>query len=48
MSEYNLNLTEQEINYILLVLAKQPYIDVVELIEKIRKQATEQAETNQQ
>ena len=42
MKEYNFVLTEQEINYILGLLAKQPYVEVVELIAKIQKQANEQ------
>ena len=42
MKEYIFKLTEQEINYILNVIAKQPYIEVSELIVKIHKQANEQ------
>ena len=42
MNEYIFNFTEQEINYILGTLSKQPYIEVVELIAKIQKQAVEQ------
>lgn len=46
MKEYEFKLTEQEINYILNVIVKQPYIEVSELIAKIHKQANEQ-ETKQ-
>lgn len=42
MKEYEFTFTENEINYILGVLAKQPYVEVVELIAKIHKQANEQ------
>ena len=40
--EYNLNLTEEEVNFILMNLSKQPYEQVFILIEKIRSQAMEQ------
>ena len=39
MKEYNLKLTEQEVNTILFALSQRPYIEVVELIVKIQKQA---------
>lgn len=40
--EYNLNLTENEVNQILLTLSKQPYEQVFMLIDKVRGQAVEQ------
>ena len=40
--EYNLNLSEQEINKILQILSKEPYIDVFDIINKIQIQANEQ------
>lgn len=39
-----LELTQDEVNYILLILAKKPYEEVFELISKIREQAIKQAE----
>lgn len=42
MKEYNFIFTEQEINYILNLISKQPYVEVVELIANIHKQAMEQ------
>lgn len=41
MKNYTLNLTEQEVNNILFALAQMPYVEVVELIAKIHKQAEE-------
>lgn len=42
MKEYILKLDEAKINQILTVLAKQPYHEVVELIQDIHLQANEQ------
>lgn len=42
MEKYQFTFTEQEINYILNTLSKQPYIEVVDLIGKIHEQAAEQ------
>ena len=42
MQQYQLNLSEQEVNIVLLSLTKQPWEAVNELIVNIRKQATEQ------
>ena len=44
MKEYILKLPEQKVNFILSVLAKQPYEEVAELIAEIHKQANEQIE----
>jgi hypothetical protein len=46
MNEYTLKLTEQEINYVLNVLVKQPYIEVAEIVEHITKQAAEQIQND--
>ena len=40
----NLNLTVQEINLILQALGQAPYIQVAELVEKIKAQAVPQVE----
>lgn len=42
MQEYKFTFAENEINYILGLLSKQPYIEVADLIDKIHKQANEQ------
>ena len=39
---YTFTLTEQEANVILNALAQRPYIEVVDVIEKIHQQAKEQ------
>ena len=39
MKEYELKLTEEEVNTILLALAQRPYIEVADLIQNIRGQA---------
>ena len=47
--DYTLKLTVQEINQLLQTLAKEPYIDVFEIISKIQTQVNEQldkVETN--
>ncbi len=46
MKVYILKLSEQKVNNILAVLAKQPYAEVAELIADIHKQANEQIEIN--
>lgn len=38
MQEYELKLTEEEVNAVLASLAQQPYYAVAELIDKIRGQ----------
>lgn len=40
--ELNFNLTEQEAQIILNALIKEPYIQVVEVVNKIQLQASEQ------
>jgi tripartite-type tricarboxylate transporter receptor subunit TctC len=40
--DYKLVFSEQKVNHILAVLAKQPYEEVAELIADIHKQANEQ------
>jgi len=40
----NLNLTIQEVNLILQALGQAPYIQVAELVEKIKAQAVPQVE----
>ena len=40
--EYTLKLTIQEINQLLQTLAKEPYMNVFEIISKIQTQANEQ------
>ena len=45
MKDYELKLTEEEVNTILLTLAQRPFIEVAELIEKIRGQALSCDET---
>lgn len=47
MKNYTLNLTEQEVNNILFALAQMPYVEVVELIAKIHKQAGETADSRE-
>lgn len=37
-----LKLTQDEVNFILLILAKKPYEEVFELIHKIREQSMSQ------
>lgn len=44
--EIILKLNENEINYILNCLAKEPYIEVVDLINNINNQAMEQLKEN--
>ena len=39
MQDYVLSLKEDEVNLILYILSQRPYMEVVELIDKIRKQA---------
>ena len=39
-----LELTQNEVNSILLILSKKPYEEVFELISKIREQAIKQVE----
>lgn len=46
--DIKLNLTLEEINFVLNVLAERPYAEVAELIEKIRKQGNEQVEDSKQ
>lgn len=41
MDEYNLKLTEAEVNAVLAALAQQPYYAVADLIHKIRGQCLE-------
>ena len=41
MRTFTLVFTEQEISYVLNALAKQPYIEVADLIANIQKQAAE-------
>ena len=41
MRTFTLVFTEQEIGYVLNALAKQPYIEVADLIANIQKQAAE-------
>ena len=40
--DIKLNLTVEEVNFILNVLAERPYKEVAELIEKIKQQGIEQ------
>lgn len=40
--DYTLKLTVQEINQLLQTLAKEPYMNVFEIISKIQTQANEQ------
>jgi hypothetical protein len=40
----NLNLTVQEVNLILQALGQAPYIQVAEIVEKIKAQAVPQVE----
>lgn len=42
--ELNLNLTEKEAQTVLNALAKEPFIQVVDVISKIQAQAKEQLE----
>jgi hypothetical protein len=42
MKEYNLKLTEEQVNIILNAIAARPYFEVVELIDEIHRQASEQ------
>ena len=42
MKEYEFKFSEQEINYILNLLSKQPYIEVADIIANIHTQAGEQ------
>lgn len=39
---YKFEFTEEEVNKILFSLAKEPYIEVVDIINKIHEQANEQ------
>lgn len=45
--EFTINLSENELNYILNILAEKPYIEVVELINKIQTQGSEQLQANE-
>lgn len=44
MKEYDLNLSEEEVNAILTLLSKEPYYTVHQLISKIQSQANDQIE----
>jgi hypothetical protein len=46
MEQISINLTLEEINYILMSLGKHPYEDVFLLIGKIKAQAEAQIEAN--
>ncbi len=39
MKEFNLNVSEQELNYLLNTLAQRPYAEVFQLIVKLQAQA---------
>jgi len=42
MKEFELKLTEKEINYVLSVLGTRPFTEVADLLGKIQSQANEQ------
>lgn len=44
MKEYNIKLTEKELNFMLAVLGDQPYNKVSQLISNLLEQATLQVE----
>lgn len=44
--EYNFKVTDKEANTILNSLAQMPYLTVVDLINKLQKQASEQMNLN--
>ena len=43
--EFNLKLSEQEAQQVLNALIKEPYFEVVDVINKIQQQASEQMES---
>ena len=47
MEELTIKISQDEVNMILLTLAKQPYEQVFVLIAKIREQANSQIKTSQ-
>lgn len=47
MEQISINLTLEEINQILESLGQQPYVDVFQLISKIKIQAEQQVQTNE-
>lgn len=47
MMEFNFKLTEKEAQIILNALIKEPYVEVVDLINKIQAQASEQMQDEQ-
>lgn len=47
MKTYKFELTEQEANKVLFALSKEPYIEVVDIINKIHEQANEQDGENE-
>lgn len=42
----DLNLTIDEINFMLNIIAKEPYCNVFELIDKIKKQTNDTIDSN--
>lgn len=40
--KFNIQLTEDEAQKVLNILVKEPYVEVVDVINKIQKQASEQ------
>ena len=44
--DIKLNLTLEEVNYLLNVLAERPYAEVAPLIDKIKNQGDEQVDSN--
>ena len=46
--DIKLNLNLNEVNYILNVLAERPYAEVAQLIDKIKSQGDEQANSNRE
>lgn len=46
--EFNLKLNEQEAQKVLDALVKQPYAEVVDVIDKIQQQAVEQRKESEQ
>jgi hypothetical protein len=47
MEQYSLNLTVEEINKILTSLSQMPYVQVFELIEKIKSQTQAQIQAQE-
>ena len=45
--EFELKLSQDEVNYILSLLAERPYKESVEVIKKITEQATSQQEVQE-